>query len=98
MKSYMSEFRAEDVEFAAIFEDDFVVEVEECSLSWVCLLILYESFPDFGFFKDEYFDYSSVGTEKLVQVIMSDDIAKLVVDADEQNWSFGHFALLLLHN
>ena len=63
MKCNMPEFGAKDVKFAAVFKNDFVIEAEESFLGWVRLFILYECFPDFGFFKDEYFDYSSVGTE-----------------------------------
>ncbi len=63
MKCDMPQFWAEDVKFAAVFKNYFVVETEECFLSRVCLLILHECFPDFGFFKDEYFDYGSIRTE-----------------------------------
>jgi len=63
MECNMPQFGTEDVKFAAVLKNDFIVEAEECFLGWVCLFILYECFPDFGFLKDEYFDYGSVGTE-----------------------------------
>lgn len=48
---------------------------------------LNEGFPDFGFFKDEYFNNFSIRYKKLIKVVMSDDISKPVVDTDQQDWS-----------
>ena len=42
---------------------------------------LYERFPDFGFFEDEYFDDGAVWAEELVEVVVRNDVTKLVVDA-----------------
>mgnify|MGYP000928696502 CR=1 FL=1 len=41
---------------------------------------LYESFPDFGFLKNKYFNYLSILAKKLIKIIMCDYIAIFIVD------------------
>ena len=78
----MFQLRSENIHFAAIFKYDFVIEVGKCLLSLIYMLVLNECFPNFCLFEDEYFDYGAVGAKKFIEIIMSDDIPKLIIDAD----------------
>ena len=42
----------ENIHFAAIFEDDFVVELGKSFGCGFGVFVLNEGFPDFGFFED----------------------------------------------
>lgn len=84
-----------NVHFASILEDDFVIKVEQCLDSRVGGLELNKGLPDFGLFEYEYFDDFAVGYKKLIEVVMSDDIAEPVVDTDEEHRPL--FGLLELH-
>ena len=62
------------------------------------MVVLDEGFPDFSFLKDEYFDNLAKRSKQLIQVVMSDNIAIAVIDADEKygalfHWFINHFAL-----
>jgi hypothetical protein len=78
------EFGAEDVHFAAVLENDFVVEAGHGFFCLVDFCVLDEGFPNFGLLEDEYFDDGAVGAEELVEVVVGDDVSELVVDADQQ--------------
>ena len=93
----MLQLRPEDVHFASILEDDFVVEVGEGSLCFWGVGILDKCFPYFCFFEYEYFDDGSVWAEELVEIVVGDDVAELVVDADEENGSFWGVVFVTSH-
>lgn len=78
----MFEFGSEDIHLAAVFEDDLVVEMEEGFFALFDLWVLDKRLPDLGLLEDEYLDNGAVGAEELVEVVVCDDVAKLVVDAD----------------
>lgn len=82
---YVGQLRAENVHLAAVFKNDFVVKMQEGLCGFRDLSILHEGFPDLGFFEDEYLDDGTVGTEELIEIVMGDDIAKLIVDADQED-------------
>lgn len=72
-----------------------VVQIHKCNWCWVSISELNESFPHFGFFEDEDLHNVSILTKQLVEVVMGDYIAKLVVDADQKYRSINlgiHFA------
>ena len=72
--------------------------MEESSFSLRSGRVLNEGFPDLGLLEDENFDDGSVGAEKLVEVVMSNDIAELVIDADEQDRPLASVVLLSPHH
>ena len=80
----MLEFGVENVHFAAIFEDDFVVELGKGFGCGFRVFVLDEGFPDFGFLEDEYFDNLAERDEKLIKVVMSDNVAITVINAYEE--------------
>lgn len=88
VKLDMFEFGAKDVHFGAVFKDDFIVEVDEGFFCLSASFVLDKGFPYFRLFEDENFDYSAVGAKELIQVVMSDDVAELIVDADQQHGPF----------
>lgn len=77
----MSEFGPKDVHFAAILEDNFVIELYKCFFCCLDFSILHECFPNLGLFEDQYFDDDPVGTENLIQIVVCYDVAELIVDA-----------------
>lgn len=85
----MLEFGSEDVHLAAVFEDDLVVEMQEGLLALFDLRVLDKRLPDFGLLEDEDLDNGAVGAEELVEVVVRDDVAELVVDADEEDGTLG---------
>ena len=78
----MLQLRPKDIHFAAIREDDFVIEIIEGFLCLVDVLVFNECLPYFGLFEDEDLDYGAIGAEELVEIIMSDDVTELIIDAD----------------
>lgn len=82
LKLHMLQLRTKYVHLTAIFEDHLVVEVLHTSFSLLHIRVFDERFPNFGFFKDEYFYYRAVGTEQLIEIVMGYDVTKLVVDAN----------------
>jgi hypothetical protein len=81
LEGHVLEFGAEDVDPAAILEDDLVVQMTEGFFRLGSFTVLDKSLPDLGLLKDEYFDDSAVGAEELVEVFVRYDVAVLVVDA-----------------
>lgn len=79
------QLRVEDVHFAPVFEDDFVVELLEGVQGGLRVFELDEGFPDFGLLKDEDFDDFSKRNEQLVQVVVGDYVSVAVVDANQKN-------------
>ncbi len=90
LKLDVLEFRTEYIHFTAILEDDFIIQIKQSLLCLVHLRIFNKSLPYLGLFEDEDFDDGSVGGEQLIEVIVSNNIAILVVDADEENWAGAH--------
>ena len=79
----MLQFRPEDVHFTSILENDFVVKLSQSFLCLRSVRVLDECFPYFCFFENEDFNNSSVRAEELIEIVVCDDIAKLIVDAYE---------------
>ena len=59
--------------------------------------ILNKCFPYLGLLEDEDLDDGTMRAEKLVEIIMSDDVSKLVVDAHQKNWTFGGMVFVTTH-
>jgi hypothetical protein len=76
---------AEDIHFASILEDSFIVQVEEGFFCRVGIGVLHKRFPNLSLLKDEDFDDRAVGGEELVEVVVGDDVSELVVDADQKD-------------
>ena len=83
MKLDMFELGMEDVHFAAVLEDDFVIELIKGFNCRFGMTELNKSFPDFGLLEDEYFDNLAEGSEELVEVIVGDDVSVSVVDTNK---------------
>lgn len=82
MKLYVLQLRSEDVHLAAILKDDLVIEVKQGLFCLICLWVFDECLPDLGLFEDEYLDNGAMGGEELIEIVVGDDVAKLVVYAD----------------
>jgi hypothetical protein len=85
MEGNVPEFGPKDVHFAAILEDNFVIELNKCFFCCFDFSVLHKCFPNLGLFEDQYFDDDSVGAENLIQIVVSYDITKLIVYAYQQN-------------
>ena len=83
----MFQFRMENVHFAAILKDDFIIELRKGLRGRVRMDVLDEGFPDFGFFEDEYFDNFTKRIEELIEIVVSDNIAISIVDANQKDRS-----------
>lgn len=79
------ELRVEDVHFAAVFEDNFVVEILQGVGCRRGVFEFDEGFPDLGLLEDEDFDDFSKGDEQLVQVVVGDYVSIAVVYANQEN-------------
>ena len=94
----MGQFGPEDVHLAAVLEDNLVIEVDKCLLGFWDAAILYKGLPDFGLFEYEYLNDGAIGAEELIEMVMGDDVAVLVVDTDQQHWSFRTAFLVTPHH
>lgn len=74
------EFGSEDVHLAAILKDDLIIQMQQCFFGFLNLRVFNKGLPDLGLFEDEDLDNGAIGAEQLVQVVMGDDVAELVVD------------------
>ena len=98
LKLNMLEFGVENVHFATIFENDFIIQLTKCLGCRFRFFVLDEGFPDFGLFEDEYFDNLAKRDEKLIKVVMSDNIAITVINTDKEYrslicWLIYHIAV-----
>ena len=85
MKLYVFQLGAEDVHLAAVLKDDLVVEVKQRLLRLVGFGVFHECLPDLGLFEDEYLDDGAVGGEELIEIVMRDNIAELIIDAHQEH-------------
>ena len=83
MKLDMFELGMEDVHFAAVLEDDFVIELIKGLNCRLGTTELNKSFPDFGLLEYEYFDDLAEGGEELIEVIVGDDVSVSIVNTNE---------------
>jgi hypothetical protein len=84
LKLHMLEFGVENVHFATILKNDFVIQLVKSLGCRFRFFVLDEGFPNFGFFKDEYFDYLAKRNEKLIKVVMSNNVAITVINTDKE--------------
>jgi hypothetical protein len=59
--------------------------MNECLFSFRRTRVLNKGLPDFGLFEDEYFDNRPMRTEELIEIVVSDDISELIINADQQH-------------
>lgn len=97
MELNVFELRSKNIHFAPVFENYFIVEVNECFFGLENLRILNKRFPDFGFLEDKDFYYIAIGSKKLIEIVMCYDIPILIIDAYQQNGRLIGWVLALLH-
>lgn len=61
------------------------VEIDQSDLGWVRVDKLDESFPNFRFLENEYLYNFSMLAKELVEVIVGDDVAKFIINADQED-------------
>lgn len=61
------------------------VEIDQSDLGWVRVDKLDESFPNFSFLENEYLYNFSMLTKELIEVIVGDDVAKFIINADQED-------------
>ena len=81
----MLKFWRKYVHFATVLEDNMAVEIDQSDLGWVCVDKLDESFPNFSFLENEYLYNFSMLTKELIEVIVGDDVAKFIINADQED-------------
>ena len=79
----MLKFWRKYVHFAIVLEDNMAVEIDQSDLGWVRVDKLDESFPNFRFLENEYLYNFSMLAKELVEVIVGDDVAKFIINADQ---------------
>lgn len=57
-----------------------IIQVSQSNLCWACIGELNKSFPNFSFLEDQDLDNFSILTEQLIEVVMGNYVAELVVD------------------
>lgn len=80
----MLKFWRKYVHFATVLEDNMTVEIDQSDLGWVRVDKLDESFPNFRFLENEYLYNFSMLAKELVEVIVGDDVAKFIINADQE--------------
>lgn len=81
----MLKFWRKYVHFATVLEDNMTVEIDQSDLGWVRVDKLDESFPNFRFLENEYLYNFSMLAKELVEVIVGDDVAKFIINADQED-------------
>ena len=93
----MLQFRTEYVHLTSILKNDLIVQLHQSLLSLSCMSILNKCFPYLGLLEDEDLDDGTMRAEKLVEIIMSDDVSKLVVNAHQKNRTFRGMVFVTTH-
>ena len=81
----MLEFGRENVHFAAVLKNHMVVHVSHGHFGTGFVGKLNECLPHLCFFKDEDFDDFAILAEKLIEVVVGDDVAIFVINADQEH-------------
>lgn len=91
----MFELRVENVHFASVLKNDFVVQLSQSLNCGFRLPEFDERFPNFGLLENEDFNNLSKRSKKLIKIVMSDNVAVAIIDTNEKHGAL--FCLFVYH-